>query len=142
MDIPKVGLGTYKATDPALLKAAVKMSIEECGYKHIDCASYYQNQTTIGEALSEILFILTNKTDLTFNFLLILINAIKRTLFLTGDYIPADVQVSAYNYLLNKLQTENQNDILYSFYLEAFLYIGFIIWPILNTKVVVLLTCR
>ena len=54
MDIPKVGLGTYKATDPALLKAAVKMSIEECGYKHIDCASYYQNQTTIGEALSEI----------------------------------------------------------------------------------------
>ena len=54
MDIPRIGLGTYKSTDPVALKNAVHDAIEECGYRHIDCASYYQNQTVIGETLSEI----------------------------------------------------------------------------------------
>ena len=54
MEIPTKGLGTYLAEDPAKLKAALHYAIEECGYRHIDCAAFYQNQSTIGEALQEI----------------------------------------------------------------------------------------
>ena len=54
MEIPISGLGTYLADDPAKLKAALHYAIEECGYRHIDCAAFYKNQTIIGEALKEI----------------------------------------------------------------------------------------
>lgn len=53
--IPRLGLGTYLAKEPAKLKAAIHCAIEECGYRHIDCATYYKNQEIIGEALEEAL---------------------------------------------------------------------------------------
>ena len=54
MEIPRVGLGTYKADDATSLKQAIITAVEECRYRHIDCASYYKNQKVIGEALKEI----------------------------------------------------------------------------------------
>ena len=54
MEIPTSGLGTYLALDPTKLKAALHYAIEECGYRHIDCAAFYKNQTLIGETLQEI----------------------------------------------------------------------------------------
>ncbi|KAI4329712.1 hypothetical protein MLD38_028066 [Melastoma candidum] len=50
--IPSVGLGTWKAA-PGALAAAVATAIE-AGYRHIDCASLYQNQAEIGSALKKL----------------------------------------------------------------------------------------
>lgn len=45
--IPVIGLGTHKA-----VKESVKFAIEN-GYRYIDCAHLYDNQTQIGEAIKE-----------------------------------------------------------------------------------------
>ncbi|EAX94879.1 oxidoreductase, aldo/keto reductase family protein [Trichomonas vaginalis G3] len=51
MELPQLGFGTYNATDPAKLKAALHYAIEECGVSE---AWAYFNQKVVGETLKEI----------------------------------------------------------------------------------------
>ena len=51
--IPSLGLGTWKST-PKEAAQAVSTAIN-IGYRHIDCASIYQNQKEIGTAIAEAL---------------------------------------------------------------------------------------
>lgn len=54
MQIPQIGFGTFLASDPTKLKNALKIAIEECGVRSIDCAWIYGNQNVIGETFKEI----------------------------------------------------------------------------------------
>lgn len=49
--MPKLGLGTWKSYGNEL-KVALNAALE-CGYRHIDTAYMYQNETAIGEVLKE-----------------------------------------------------------------------------------------
>ena len=53
VSIPALGLGTFQATAPGEVGAAVKAAIR-AGYRLIDCAAGYGNQKEIGEALAEV----------------------------------------------------------------------------------------
>jgi alcohol dehydrogenase (NADP+) len=46
--MPLLGLGTYKVESPDAVKTALKL-----GYRHFDCASFYANQSVVGEGLRE-----------------------------------------------------------------------------------------
>lgn len=52
ISIPSIGFGTYGATHPLLLASSLRSALE-LGYRHIDTASFYNNETIIGETLSE-----------------------------------------------------------------------------------------
>ncbi len=45
--IPFVGMGTWKITDPDVLESAVDAAIE-IGYRHFDSAELYENQEILG----------------------------------------------------------------------------------------------
>jgi len=45
------GLGTYLMNDAE----HIRMSVIECGYRMLDCASFYKNEEIVGEAIKNIL---------------------------------------------------------------------------------------
>jgi len=52
-EMPIIGLGTYLSYDKDTIISNVKHAILECGYRHIDTASAYENEEAIGQALQE-----------------------------------------------------------------------------------------
>jgi diketogulonate reductase-like aldo/keto reductase len=54
IEMPKIGLGTFQATDPTELEKAITYAIEDAGYRHIDTAHYYSNEEFIGNALQKV----------------------------------------------------------------------------------------
>ncbi|KAL3912543.1 MAG: hypothetical protein SGARI_001100 [Bacillariaceae sp.] len=51
--MPGFGLGTWKS-DPGVVGAAVRTAVEQCKYRHIDCAAIYGNEKEIGDSLKKL----------------------------------------------------------------------------------------
>ncbi|KAI9229931.1 MAG: Aldo/keto reductase [Piptocephalis tieghemiana] len=49
--IPAIGLGTFDSTDQEELSRAIHTAFE-AGYRHVDCAAYYENEVEIGKAIA------------------------------------------------------------------------------------------
>jgi diketogulonate reductase-like aldo/keto reductase len=49
--IPAVGFGTWQAA-PKEVERAVEIALRE-GYKHIDCAAIYRNETEVGQGIKK-----------------------------------------------------------------------------------------
>jgi len=54
LEMPVLGLGTWKAEDPKELHDAIIEAVENCGYRLLDCASIYGNESLVGDALKEV----------------------------------------------------------------------------------------
>ncbi|MBW3059111.1 aldo/keto reductase [Spiroplasma poulsonii] len=52
VEIPLIGLGTYKLTDETETYQTVLTALQN-GYRHIDTAQYYGNETIIGKAIKD-----------------------------------------------------------------------------------------
>ena len=52
--LPALGLGTFNATAPGEVAAAVKAAVR-AGYRLIDCAAGYGNESEVGQALAELM---------------------------------------------------------------------------------------
>lgn len=52
LQMPILGFGTFKIEDQSVATQSVKDAIV-CGYRHIDCASVYGNETAVGEGLKQ-----------------------------------------------------------------------------------------
>lgn len=50
-ELPAVGLGTWQNTDPDQCAESVRTALE-AGYRHIDTAHYYGNETAVGEGIA------------------------------------------------------------------------------------------
>jgi alcohol dehydrogenase (NADP+) len=48
--MPGIGLGTWKS-DPGVVGQALRTAIQQCNFRHIDCAAIYGNEKEIGTAL-------------------------------------------------------------------------------------------
>jgi len=48
-EIPAVGFGTWQAA-PHEVEKAVEVALKE-GYRHIDCAAIYRNESEVGEGI-------------------------------------------------------------------------------------------
>lgn len=53
LKMPIMGYGTFLAEDEKELTDNIVYAVTECGYRHIDTASLYQNEHIIGEALKQ-----------------------------------------------------------------------------------------
>ena len=51
VEMPRLGLGTYKAAEGSEVESEVSVALE-VGYRSIDTASFYGNETGIGRALA------------------------------------------------------------------------------------------
>lgn len=51
--IPAIGLGTWKSKPEELYQAII--NAVQLGYRHIDCAAIYANETSIGKALKDLI---------------------------------------------------------------------------------------
>lgn len=51
-DVPKIGLGTWENTEPDQCARSVKTAIE-MGYRHVDTAQLYENESAVGHGLRE-----------------------------------------------------------------------------------------
>ena len=51
-EIPSIGFGTWQAPDGEVAYNAIKTALE-CGYRHLDCASIYRNEASLGKAVKE-----------------------------------------------------------------------------------------
>lgn len=50
VEMPRIGLGVYKMTEPDIALKAISTALET-GYRHIDTASLYANESEVGEAV-------------------------------------------------------------------------------------------
>ena len=68
VEMPVLGFGVFQMTDPVECEQAILHAIE-AGYRLIDTAASYQNETQVGNALRESqlarneLFVTTNKNN-------------------------------------------------------------------------------
>ena len=51
--MPAVGLGTYNLTDTERHPQVIYRAITESGYRFLDCATMYQNEELVGEAVKK-----------------------------------------------------------------------------------------
>jgi len=49
--VPDIGIGTYENTDPDVCAASVETALN-CGYRHVDTAEMYDNETAVGAGLA------------------------------------------------------------------------------------------
>ncbi|CAF2669155.1 unnamed protein product [Rotaria sp. Silwood2] len=52
--MPRLGLGTWRS-EPEKVQNIVKEAILNCGYRHIDCAWLYKNESEVGNGINEAL---------------------------------------------------------------------------------------